>query len=77
MFVQENGVVSNVKPGTLVEKHICNGQREFYLVSHDAGQSKSLLPVTRISANFLRVQNPFYLRSTSWPIMRSPTTRSR
>eukprot|EP00029_Vermamoeba_vermiformis_P005152 TRINITY_DN1712_c0_g1_i1.p1 TRINITY_DN1712_c0_g1~~TRINITY_DN1712_c0_g1_i1.p1 ORF type:complete len:808 (-),score=167.64 TRINITY_DN1712_c0_g1_i1:34-2457(-) len=44
LFACNNGAVSNVKPGTLVEKHICDGKSEFYLVSHDAGQKSVLAP---------------------------------
>jgi hypothetical protein len=50
LFVEEKGAAFNVKPGTVVDRNICDNNTEFYLVSHDGGQ-KSVLPPKYILAH--------------------------
>jgi len=41
LFVEKPGQPAiNVQPGTVVDDNICDSNSEFYLVSHEAGQSK-------------------------------------
>jgi hypothetical protein len=54
LFVEEKGAAFNVKPGTVVDRNICDNNTEFYLVSHDGGQSKSGTDTCRYKTNLNR-----------------------